>query len=414
MEQVPVTTTKAPTAAVPVPNATQAPTKPAAGNLLLDALNGLNSLTPDAIKAMDPKTTDSLVGAKALQQLTGSVAKANDKMTDAVGVLGVAMPDEAEMEKVLATMVQETSMAGGCTPQTGAELRAMLEDNSRCTFVTLLPGYKYEIPAINPTKSGIAITGRKVVIGNPIALPTVDGSGLVRLFHVMPGGELDLQFMRTFRGGGELIATIPVLRGGSVLVEAGGRLNSFGVIFTHNVVGIPPILIAPDLSRALRVFGGQVCVMGGVATITLSHFWTMQPGVMLRELYVIGAEMLTVAGVAIISGCTMTHSALFINGGGVGFLLAHLGGVLIVSGLALTLNFMVRLPRWVYQNFHPCFTNTTQTNRQIHRPPRNIGRARGGRGRAVLRRRRRGHLLRRGLDGQPRRLQPLRHGLQPL
>jgi hypothetical protein len=376
VEQVTEAETKAPTTATPVPNATQAPTtKAAAGNMFLDVLTNLNNnikagVSDSPIGALDPKTTDSLMGAKALQQLTGTVAKANDKMTDAMGVLGVAaLPDEAEMEKMLGLMVQETSMASGCTPQTGAELRAMLEDNSRCTFVTLLPGYKYEVPAASDAKAGIAITGRKVVIGNPIALPTVDGSGLVRLFHVMPGGSLDLQFLRTFRGGGELIATIPVLRGGSVLVEAGGRLSSFGVIFTHNVVGIPPILIAPDLSRALRVFGGQVCVMGGIATITLSHFWTMQPGVMLRELYVIGAEMLTVAGVAVISGCTMTHSALFINGGGVGFLLAHLGGVLVVSGLTLTLNFMVR--RRVCRAIHPCtiHTHTNELTNPLALPP---------------------------------------------
>jgi hypothetical protein len=329
-EKIEVTQATETTAPAITPVATVAPTKAAAaaettGNKLLDALN-----------AFAPKTGEQLVGGKALQQLNGFKAKSSEQLTGAAEALGLA--DLPDAEAFFGTMVKDTAMAGGCTPRTGQELYDMLVDPNGCTLITLLPGTTYEFakPATE-----VPITTRKAVIGNPLMLPTIDGSALVRAFHVMPGGSLNLQFVRVFRGGGEAIATLPVLRGGSVLVEAGGRLNAFGVIFTHAVKTLPPVGIAPDLSRALRVFGGQVCVMGGIATITLSHFWTMQPGVMLRELYVIGAEMLTVAGVAVISGCTFTHSALFINGGGVGFLLAHLGGVLIASGMALTLNFMV-------------------------------------------------------------------------
>lgn len=213
-----------------------------------------------------------MIGGKAIhEQLKGFAAKSNEQMTGAAEALAgiVELP---EAETYFNTLVKETSMSGGCTPTNGMELRRMLEDPDGCTIISLLPGQTYNVAIPDDAKkSSVAISSRKVVVGNPIALPTVDGSGCVRLFHVLPGGSLDLHFLRTFRGGGELIATIPVLRGGSVLVEAGGRLNAFGVIFTHNVVGIPPILVAPDLSRALRVFGGQVCVMGGIATITLSH-----------------------------------------------------------------------------------------------------------------------------------------------
>ncbi len=304
-----------------------APAAPSAGNKIWDALS-----------SFAPKTGDQLIGAKALQQLSGAAAKSSEQVTGAMEALGLGDVTPAS-ESFFATMVKDSALAGGCTPQTGLELRAMLEDPNGCTIVTLLPGTTYNVAKEGHTE--VVISSAKVVIGNPIALPTLDGSEQVRLFHVVAGGSLDLQFVRTFRGGGELIGTLPVLRGGSVLVELGGRFSAFGVIFTHAVKTLPPVLVAPDLSRALRVFGGQVCVMGGVVTITLSHFWTLQPGVMLRELYVIGAEMLTVAGVAVISGCTLTHSALFINGGGVGFLLAHLGGVLVASGMALTLNFMV-------------------------------------------------------------------------
>jgi hypothetical protein len=132
------------------------------------------------------------------------------------------------------------------------------------------------------TKS-VVIRTRKVVIGNPLLLPILDGSAAPRLFRVIRGGSLDLRYAITWRGGGELLTdlNIPVLRGGSVFVDVGGRFNAVGVVFTN----APPesldalvVLIAPDLSRAVRVFGGQIYVAGGVLTLTLCHFWVMQPG----------------------------------------------------------------------------------------------------------------------------------------
>jgi hypothetical protein len=48
--------------------------------------------------------------------------------------------------------------------------------------------------------------------------------------------------------------------------------------------------------------------------MTLCHFWVLQPGVLLREIYIIGADVLVGAGVAILSGCTFTNSQLFLNG----------------------------------------------------------------------------------------------------
>jgi hypothetical protein len=245
-------------------------------------------------------------------------------------------------------LVKATSVAGAssthgtgiCIPEDGLMLRAMLEDPKSCTIITLRPGVTYNV-AKPGSDDDITIATRKVVIGNPIFLPTIDGQDTKRIFRIVAGGSLDLQFVRTFRGGGELIATIPVLRGGTALVELGGRFNAFGVIFTNAPpIGVPAILVAPDLSRAVRVFGGQVFVVGGIVTITLSHFWVMQPGVLLREIYVIGADMLVVAGVAILSGCTFTNSQLFLNGFGAGFLFALLGGVVVASGVTFTINFL--------------------------------------------------------------------------
>ena len=251
----------------------------------------------------------------------------------------------AQTEDFFGTLLKDsTTMAAGmsCTPQSGMELREMVEDNTRCTIITLLPGKLYTV-ALPDDDADMTVSGRKVIIGNPIAMPTIDGADSIRLFHIVAGGNLDLQFVRTFRGGGELVGPfeIPVLRGGTALVELGGRFSAFGVIFTNAPpVGLPAILIAPDISRAVRVFGGQVFVTGGIVTITLSHFWVLQPGVLLREIYVVGADMLVVAGVAVLSGVTFTNSQMFLNGFGAGFQLAVLGGVLVCSGVTFTLNFL--------------------------------------------------------------------------
>jgi hypothetical protein len=83
---------------------------------------------------------------------------------------------------------------------------------------------------------------------------------------------------------------------------------------------------------------GQIYVAGGVLVCTLCHFWVMQPGVLIREIHIVGADVLVVAGVAIMSGCTFTNSQMFLNGLGVGFMLAQLGGVLVCSGVTFTLN----------------------------------------------------------------------------
>lgn len=242
--------------------------------------------------------------------------------------------------KATSVMGAATSLHGGCMPTTGLELREMVEDTSRCTIITLLPGKVYDV-ALEGKPDDIKVRSRKVIIGNPISMPTIDGSTCTRIFHVMAGGSLDLQFLRTFRGAGELIATIPVLRGGSALVELGGRMSAFGVIFTNALPkGVPAVLIAPDISRAVRVFGGQIYNAGGILTITLSHFFVISTGVLVREIYVVGGDILQVTGVVVLSGCTFTNSQLFLNGLGSGYLVAVLGGVLIGSGVTFTVNML--------------------------------------------------------------------------
>lgn len=200
-------------------------------------------------------------------------------------------------------------------------------------MVVVVVGVVYDIG-----EDQIEVYGRKVVVGNPLDLPTLDGQNAPRIFRVKPGGYLDLRYVRTYRGGGELIATIPVLMGGSVYIEAGGRGNFLGCIFTNADPENPAILIAPNLSRAVRVFGGQLYIAGGIVTVTLCHFWVMQPGVLLREVYLMGAEILLGAGVLVVSGSTFTNSQIFLNVVGCSAFIAQLGGALVASGCTFTVN----------------------------------------------------------------------------
>jgi len=58
-----------------------------------------------------------------------------------------------------------------------------------CYYYSPSPGVTYDIGA-----EELAITSPKVIIGNPVAFPLIDGSGSERVFHVLAGEE---------EGGGE-------------------------------------------------------------------------------------------------------------------------------------------------------------------------------------------------------------------
>lgn len=144
-------------------------------------------------------------------------------------------------------------MQGGaaCVPADGDELKSMAENNDACVLITLIPHKVYKMSAET------IISSRKVIMGNPIGLPIIDGSATKRLFRVVAGGSLDLQFVTAFRGVGELIYGFPVLKGGTAMVELGGRASFFGVIFTTSPTTALANTIVSGNVRAQRVFGGR-------------------------------------------------------------------------------------------------------------------------------------------------------------
>jgi hypothetical protein len=224
------------------------------------------------------------------------------------------------INKVITTDLVDNLAAGAsCAPRDGPALKTALAA-ATCSVIVLVPGATYDMGTTETV-----ITGRKVIVGNPVAMPLLDGKAAPRIFRVVAGGYLQLNFVRTYRGGGELIATIPVLRGGSVLVELGGSVTLTGCVFAAAPSFPPPVLVG-DLRRAVRVFGGHIYVAGGTVVISLCHFYVLQPGVALREIYVVGGDVLVLAGVVVLTGCTFTNTQFFLNVGGVGAFVAQLGG----------------------------------------------------------------------------------------
>ena len=151
------------------------------------------------------------------------------------------------------SILKGTNMQGGaaCVPADGNELQSMAQDASSCVLITLIPGKVYTMPAET------IITSRKVIMGNPIALPIVDGAATKRLFHVVAGGSLDLHFVMVFRGVGEIIYGFPVLKGGTAMIDLGGRASFLGVIFTTSPkTALGNTVVSGDI-RAQRVFGGK-------------------------------------------------------------------------------------------------------------------------------------------------------------
>ena len=127
----------------------------------------------------------------------------------------------------------------------------MAENPNTCVLITLAPRKVYKMSAET------VITSRKVIMGNPVGLSVIDGSETKRIFRVVAGGSLDLQFVTAFRGVGELIYGFPVLKGGTAMVELGGRASFFGVIFTTSPASALANSIVSGNIRAQRVFGGK-------------------------------------------------------------------------------------------------------------------------------------------------------------
>ena len=217
---------------------------------------------------------------------------------------------------------------GACKPADGLALRSAIE--SKCMYIRLVPGASYVL-----TATSINITYPVAIVGDIWDRPTLDGRKTPRIFNVLPGGFLDLQFVRVHRGvvRSLLDKNLAVVIGGTALVYLGAGSNFLGVLF------IAPSMawFARDIKGAV-MFGGQVLNMGGLVTLTDCHFFNLSP-TSIRVAMAVGGDVLTVVGVTVASGCTHTQAAFAVVGLGVaGLFQTVLGGVGIFSGCVFNRN----------------------------------------------------------------------------
>jgi len=239
------------------------------------------------------------------------------------------------------TVIMEVAQSS-CTAVDGDNLADLLE-GSTCSLVTLKPSTIYRLPR------EVEIAGHKAIVGHPIKMPAIDATGNRRAFTVLDGGSLTLKFLRMWRGSGELVDVgklqVPVLRGGSVFVNK-GSFFSFGVLFTvrppwgepkeeagrRNLQDIIANIVG------VNIFGGQVYVGGGVASLTNCHFLNWGQVGFWPALRVYGGDILQGGGVLVANACTFVRVHDIVNAAVVGVYTNVLVGAAVFNGCVWSLN----------------------------------------------------------------------------
>jgi len=186
----------------------------------------------------------------------------------------------------------------------------------------------------------VRVARRVSVIGRPLDMPTLDAHLTFRAFTVEPGGVLDLRFVRIYRGRPVRITPqyYYEIRGGGVYVRAGGRVILTSCLFSVNPELITEFLFSRSMRATVRLLGGYVLQEEGTLAMTDCHFYVTRPGVLFREVYTVGGQVLLLGGHAVLTGCTFLSNILFVNVFGVGDTVAVFGGSAILTGCSFTFN----------------------------------------------------------------------------
>jgi len=236
--------------------------------------------------------------------------------------------EQFEQAKTQFSKIVTRASTGACKPADGPALREAIK--AQCMYIRLTPGANYVL-----TATSLNITYPVAIVGDIWNRPTLDGRKTPRIFNVVAGGFLDLQYVRVYRGTARsfLDANLAVAIGGTALVYFGAGSNFLGVIF----IAPRETWFARDIKGAV-LFGGHILNLGGLVTLTDCHFFNLSP-TSIRVTTAVGGDVLTVIGVTVASGCTHTQLAVAVAGLGVaGLFQAVLGGVGIFSGCIFNRN----------------------------------------------------------------------------
>ncbi len=202
-----------------------------------------------------------------------------------------------------------------------------------CTVIVLAQGYfaDYKI------KHVMNVTRHKVLLGNPLELPTLNATNKIeRLFNVLPGGRLDARAVSMYRGGGRTLADgrTKLTVGGAVKVYPGGVFRGTGVVFREPRSTLEAFLNdlrTPEVPK--RTFGGMVFVAGGNFACYGCHFVRFNPyGSPDFNQVQVGGNFLVVLGTGTCVGCYNVGFNLFTSGINAGGNSAVLGGILTWIG----------------------------------------------------------------------------------
>ncbi len=223
-----------------------------------------------------------------------------------------------------------------CTPRNTTQLEILVEE-SVCPVITLLPNTTYVLDHY------ITVSRPVTIVGRPLGMPTIDGHGTFRIFMVLPGGRLDLRYVRLYKGRARLVVPdlLYVLQGAIVYIRRGGAAAMTGCHVTiHPSTRYTNVGISRNIRATTLILGGGVYVEGGIFRATGCVYASWRPGIIYRETYFIGNEFLVMTGDVFITGCIFSMVQVFSNTIGVGGFVFNVAGIVALTGCIFNSNTM--------------------------------------------------------------------------
>lgn len=220
-----------------------------------------------------------------------------------------------------------------CTPKNAAELVEFVTSATSCTVILLR--HSSRMP-YNITKT-MNVTSTKILIGNPIDLPTIQAvRGVHRLFDVHAGGRLDTRFLQLMRAPATKLddGLLFFYWANTLLVRLGGEFTATGCILGQNIQTVEMFLEdLEDPRLRVRMFGGHIGVTGGNVFMTGCVVYKIVPyGAPIVNHIQIGRDILVLAGNVVFTGVFNILVNLATSSINVGNIAAVFGGTVIWVG----------------------------------------------------------------------------------
>ena len=281
-----------------------------------------------AAAAMANTTMNTIVTTPATPSKDGFFSMFTDGNTASEGVAIDSSAVGAYAWKALA------GAAGSvCTPKNAAELVEFVTSTTSCTVILLRQSGRMPY---NITKT-MNVTSTKILIGNPIDLPTIQAvKGVHRLFDVHAGGRLDTRFLQLMRAPATKLddGLLIFYWANTVLVRLGGEFTATGCVLGQKIQTVEMFLEdLEDPRMRVRMFGGHIGVTGGNVFLTGCVVYKIVPyGAPIVNHIQIGRDILVLAGNVVFTGVINVLGNLATSSINFGNIAAVFGGTVIWVG----------------------------------------------------------------------------------